>query len=45
MIKEPGDDVPDEILEEILGCDFSQVSPFPASFFLHFFPHFLPVHL
>ncbi|KAF4927453.1 hypothetical protein CGCVW01_v002440 [Colletotrichum viniferum] len=26
MIKEPGDDVPDEILEEILGCDFSQES-------------------
>ncbi|CAI0647726.1 unnamed protein product [Colletotrichum noveboracense] len=25
MIKEPGDDVPDEILEEILGCDISQI--------------------
>ncbi|KAJ0386997.1 hypothetical protein COL922a_003148 [Colletotrichum nupharicola] len=25
MIKEPGDDVPDEILEEILGCDLSQI--------------------
>ncbi|KAF4817316.1 hypothetical protein CGCTS75_v012346 [Colletotrichum tropicale] len=31
MIKEPGDDVPDEILEEILGCNFSQIVLTPES--------------
>ncbi|KAF4811370.1 hypothetical protein CGCSCA5_v009953 [Colletotrichum siamense] len=31
MIKEPGDDVPDEILEEILGCNFSQIALSPEN--------------